>query len=166
MGDRWSNWTVARDRTVRLEELAKHYSTLGKLDLTPSQEQKIASRLTQRHLSRPLAVIEVNRRLEKAGSDEICWLESGDMKKVGRATLMRIRRDLKESRQDTAYWRAKYLSSKSGEQRIAANMRIQAISAKVRRQATCDLNVKIEIMVEEQRHCSSHQSSQWMRKKI
>ena len=165
MDDRWSNWTSARDRTIRLEELAKHYESLGKLGLAPSQEQRIASRLTQRHLSGPSAAIEVNRRLEKAGSEEICWLESGDVKKVGRATLMRIRRGLRESRQDTAYWRAKYLSSKNGEEKVAADRRIQAISAKVRRQVRNDLNDKKERIVKEQRDCGKHQLCQWMRKK-
>ena len=128
MGDRWSNWTAARDRTVRLEELAKHYDSLGKLNLAPSQEQKIASRLTKRHLSGPSAAIEVNKRLEKAMNDEICWLESGDVMKVNRTTLMRIPRGIKESKQNAAYWRSKYLANKSGEQRIAADRRIQAIT--------------------------------------
>ena len=74
MDDRWSNWTSARDRTIRLEELAKHYESLGKLGLAPSQEQRIASRLTQRHLSGPSAAIEVNRRLENMSDGKIVFV--------------------------------------------------------------------------------------------
>ena len=108
MDGRWSKWTTAMERTVRLEALAKHYTSLWKLGLAPCQEVNIASQITRRHLSGPSAVVEVNKRLEKVKLEETCWLESGDMRLVSRATCMKIRRSLKESRQNVAYSRSKY----------------------------------------------------------
>ena len=102
MDVRWSKWTAARERTVRLEALAKHYSSLWKLGLAPCQEEKVASQLTRRHLSGPSAIIEIKKRLENEKIEEICWLESGDLRLVSKATSMRIRRSLKESRRDVA----------------------------------------------------------------
>ena len=48
---------------------------------------------------------------------------------------------------------------------MAADRRIQAFSAKVRRQVRNDLNDKKERIVKEHRDCGKHQLCQWMRKK-
>ena len=166
MDVRWSKWTAARERTVRLEALAKHYTSLGKLGLAPCQEENIASQITKRHRSGPLAVVGVNKRLETAKLEEICWLESGDLRMVSRATSMRVRRSLRESRQNVAYWRSKYLSGKSRDDQVTADRRIQAFSAKVRSQVTRDLNDKKERIVERNRDCGNHKLCQWTRNKV
>ena len=67
---RWCKWTTARLKVVKLEELVKFYSSLRKSGLAPCQEQKIASRISMRHLAGPSAVIEISEKLkEKKVSD-------------------------------------------------------------------------------------------------
>ena len=41
---RWSKWTAARLKVVKLEELVKFYTVLRRLGLAPCQEEKIASK--------------------------------------------------------------------------------------------------------------------------
>ena len=79
---------------------------------------------------------------------------------------MKIRRSLRESRQNVAYWRSKYLSGRSRSDQVTADRKIQAFSAKVRRQVTSDLNEKKERIVERNKDCGKHTICQWMKKKV
>ena len=91
---RWSKWTLTRQKVVRLEELVKFYKSLRRLGLAPWQEQKIASKLTMRHLSGLSATYEISQRLNESDIKDICWRKAGDRESVTRAAFKSLIRGL------------------------------------------------------------------------
>ena len=111
---RWCKWTAARHRVIKLEELVRFYTALGRLGLTPCQEQKIASKITLRHLSGPSAVNEISEELEEENVGEKCWRKAGDVELVNKATIRSLRSGLKKARKEAAMCRGNFLGNVSG----------------------------------------------------
>ena len=163
---RWCKWTAARHKVIKLEELVKFYTSLRRLGLAPCQEQKIASKITLRHLSGPSAVNEISEKLEEENVSEKCWRKAGDIALVNKATIRSLRGGLKKARKEAAICRGNFLGNVSGCVMGSLDRKVQAYSSKVRRELRNELSDKIEKIRNEKEDCANHHLCQWMRKRI